>query len=141
MEIRKADVTDDERIAELLTQLDYDGTAAFVKEKILQLNERPEEELLVAVEEERVVGVLSIHFMPQLAMRGDIARISYFCVEERSRSRGVGRAMEAYCEQLAQARGCDRIEVHCEARRERAHAFYLRQGYTESPKYLVKALR
>jgi hypothetical protein len=48
--------------------------------------------------------------------------------------------MEAYCEQLARERGCDRMEVHCHSRRVRAHAFYGRQGYEESPKYLIKKL-
>ena len=42
---------------------------------------------------------------------------------------------------LAVKRGCDRIELHCHARRTNAHGFYARLGYTESPKYFVKSLR
>lgn len=32
-------------------------------------------------------------------------------------------------------------ELHCHSRRKQAHKFYNRQGYAESPKYLIKMLR
>jgi GNAT superfamily N-acetyltransferase len=48
--------------------------------------------------------------------------------------------MEEYVVMLAKERGCDRIEVHCHSRRTDAHRFYSRQGYEESPKYLMKRL-
>jgi hypothetical protein len=32
------------------------------------------------------------------------------------------------------------MEVHCHSRRSEAHRFYARQGYIESPKYLMKML-
>jgi hypothetical protein len=32
------------------------------------------------------------------------------------------------------------MEVHCHTRRTRAHEFYARLGWVESPKYLVKKL-
>ncbi|HGM6989075.1 hypothetical protein JY531_09580 [Serratia marcescens] len=41
---------------------------------------------------------------------------------------------------LAHRRGCDRLEVHCHSRRERAHAFYRREGFVEAPKYFAKLL-
>ncbi|WP_139803611.1 GNAT family N-acetyltransferase, partial [Cronobacter sakazakii] len=82
----------------------------------------------------------SLHFIPQLALKGDFCRISYFCVSSNARSKGIGRLLESEGETLARARGCDRIEVHCHSRRSDAHRFYYRQGYTESPKYLCKSL-
>ena len=87
-----------------------------------------------------LLGVLSLHFIPQLALEGDFCRISYFCVSSNARSKGIGRLLESEGEALARARGCDRIEVHCHSRRSDAHRFYYRQGYTESPKYLCKSL-
>jgi ribosomal protein S18 acetylase RimI-like enzyme len=71
-------------------------------------------------------------------MEGDFARISYFAVDENYRSmrrKNAGRILCTGCE-----RKCDRIEVHCHTRREKAHLFYYRQGYEESPKYLMKKL-
>ena len=88
-----------------------------------------------------ILGLLSLHIIPQIALAGDFARISYFAVETSTRSNGIGRRMEEYATQLAREKGCELIEVHCHSRRARAHEFYARQGYNESPKYLIKRLK
>ena len=89
---------------------------------------------------DNVVGFVSLHFIPQLGVKGDFCRISYFCVDRQSRSVGIGKQLEAAIVEAAKQRQCDRIEVHCHARRNRAHGFYARQGYSEDPKYLLKRL-
>jgi GNAT superfamily N-acetyltransferase len=141
VEIRTATETDRAQIADLLTQLGYPGTDGFIREKIEQLASHPDGEVAVAVENDAVVGFISLHFIPQLALHGDFARISYLCVDEAARSNGVGQQLLAYAELRARQRGCDRLELHCHSRRERAHAFYYRHGYAESPKYLLKMLK
>jgi len=88
----------------------------------------------------RLADVISLHFIPQLALNGDIYRISYLCVSERARGRGVGALLEEHAESLARQRGCDRIELHCHERRTDAHRFYHWQQYLEPPKYLYKSL-
>lgn len=138
--IRKAEVNDWEQIVLLLNQLDYPNTKDFIKEKIETFLKDANEELLVYEEEKIVIAVISIHFIPQLALRGDFARISYFAVDSNVRSKGIGSEIEDYCTKLATKRNCDRIEVHCHSRRKDAHRFYFRQGYTESPKYFIKML-
>jgi GNAT superfamily N-acetyltransferase len=148
MGIRRAAIDDWKGIRLLLDQLGYPGTEGFLEERIGQLIAHPGEVLLVyegeaeqpGGERPGILGFISLHFIPQLAVKGDFARISYFAVDEAARSLGIGKKMETYCEQLARERGCDRIEVHCHTRRERAHIFYERQGYIESPKYLIKKL-
>ena len=87
-----------------------------------------------------ILGFLSLHFIPQIALPGDFARISYFSIDETARGKGLGARLEEHATQLAREKGCELIEVHCHTRREKAHAFYFRQGYEESPKYLVKRL-
>ncbi|WZB65004.1 GNAT family N-acetyltransferase [Achromobacter xylosoxidans] len=64
-----------------------------------------------------------------------------FLRQRRGPRQRRGRALEEAAEALARARGCDRIEVHCHERRVDAHRFYHRQGYAESPKYLMKSCR
>lgn len=140
MEIRPATLADAAKLADLLTQLGYPGTEQFIREKILELTGHPDGDLAVAVEEGEVLGFISLHFIPQLGLAGSFARISYLCVDETVRGRGVGGRLETYCEQRARERGCDRIELHCHSRREQAHRFYRRQGYEESPQYLMKKL-
>ncbi|HVU54772.1 MAG TPA: GNAT family N-acetyltransferase [Puia sp.] len=142
MGIRTANNHDHTAISRLLDQLEYPGSASFLEEKIKSLIDDPDERLLVYEEEGgHIAAFISLHFIPQLALEGDFARISYFAVEDTARSRGIGRQMEEYCTQLARERGCHLIEVHCHTRRQRAHDFYFRQGYTESPKYLIKKLK
>jgi len=138
--IRNAAISDWKKIMELLKQLDYSNTNLFLKDKIMMLLDHPDERLLVYEDDKKVVAVISIHFIPQLAVVGDFARISYFSVDKEARSKGIGRELEEYCIALAKARKCDRIEVHCHSRRADAHRFYYRQGFVESPKYLIKKL-
>jgi GNAT superfamily N-acetyltransferase len=141
MEQRIASEADAGKIADLLTQLGYPASEQFVRKKILELNSHPDEELVVTVDDGSVLGFISLHFIPQLALPGHFARISYLCVDESVRSKGVGQKLEQYVELRARERGCDRIELHCHSRRDLAHRFYFRQGYEESPKYLMKLLR
>lgn len=140
MVIRKAVIEDWKQISSLLDQLDYSNTESFIKEKLEALLRNPNEELLIFEESNQVIAFISMHFIPQLALKGDFARISYFAVDQHIRSKGLGRKIEEYCTNLAIERKCDRIEVHCHSRRTDAHRFYMRQGYSESPKYFIKML-
>jgi GNAT superfamily N-acetyltransferase len=138
--IRLAQLTDTEAIRALIVQLDYEPPAE-LEEKIRRLSNHPDEVLLVYELDAEVVGFLSLHFIPQVALNGDFARISYFAVKDTARGQGVGQQLEAHITQLARERNCDRIEVHCHTRRADAHRFYERQGYEESPKYFIKRLK
>jgi N-acetylglutamate synthase-like GNAT family acetyltransferase len=140
MSIRRARVADAADITRLLDQLGYPDTEAFVAGKIERILADPNADLVVYEAGGDVVGVLALSFICQLAMAGDFARIAYFAVDERARSQGVGDALEQYCVRQAEARNCSLIEVHCHERRIGAHRFYHRQGYAESPKYLLKRL-
>ncbi|HMI60604.1 MAG TPA: GNAT family N-acetyltransferase [Puia sp.] len=158
--IRRAQNTDWPAIVRLLEQLDYPDTAKFMEARLAQLLSDPAEILLVWEQDSPanpapgatatpstptaapapILGLLSLHFIPQIALPGDFARISYFSIDETARGNGLGAQMEEHATQLAREKGCELIEVHCHTRREKAHAFYFRQGYEESPKYLVKRL-
>ena len=147
--IRRAQHTDWPAIVRLLDQLEYPDTGKFMETRLGQLLDDPAEVLLVwedgtaaspATPGAAILGFLSLHFIPQIALEGDFARISYFSIDEAARSKGIGRQLEEHAANLAREKGCELIEVHCHTRREKAHAFYFRQGYEESPKYLVKRL-
>ena len=141
VQIRLAEESDAAVVAALLTALGYPiDSLAFMAQSLERQRADPNAAVLVAVANQRVVGVIALYMIPQLALAGDFCRISYFCVAAAARGQGVGAALEAAACGLAQARGCDRIEVHCHSRRVRAHGFYHRQGYRESPQYLVKSL-
>lgn len=140
LEIREARISDAPAMSRLLVELGYPDTEVFMPQKIQQLLAHPDAVLWVAEQHNEVIGLISLHFIPQVALAGDICRICYFCVAESARRAGVGKLLEERTEQLARARQCDRIEVHCHSRRTEAHRFYARQGYTENSKYLMKRL-
>jgi len=140
MNIRLAEPKDAFALSALLSELGYEDTAPFIERRLTQLIADDTERLLMVEHGHTVLGFLSLHFIPQLALAGDFARISYFCIAEGERSKGAGQKLLQYAEQLARDRGCDRMEVHCHQRREKANAFYLREGFTESPCYHIKEL-
>jgi N-acetylglutamate synthase-like GNAT family acetyltransferase len=90
MGIRKAKVEDWKQISLLLNQLDYPDTESFIKEKVEILLMDPNEVLLMFEEDQSVIALISVHFIPQLAVKGDFARISYFAVDKNIRSKGLG---------------------------------------------------
>ena len=138
MRIRDAEIKDAAAIAALLGELGYPGTEDFAPTRS-RASSRIRTRLLVAqAGDGGVLGFIGLHFIVQLALPGDFCRITYFCVGEAARGLGVGRELEETAARLARERGCDRIEVHCHERRVDAHRFYYRQGYEESPKYLMK---
>ena len=138
--IRKVKMTDTVDIQTLLSQLDYPAGQQLIGEKIGLLTEHPDHELLVYERGEKVVGFISVHFIPQLALAGDFAHITYFCTDADNRGSGIGAMLLERVEQLSKERHCDRIFLHCNERRVDAHRFYERNGYVNSPKYFVKKL-
>lgn len=139
MPIRPATAGDAAAISRLLTQLEYPGTERFLETMLSEMLKSPAEVLLVW-DGPPVCGFVSLHFIPMIGVGKEFAHISYFIVDDTARSEGIGRQLEENVTRIARERGCDRIVAHCDSRRVRAHAFYLRQGFIESPKYLIKRL-
>lgn len=140
VEIRAAELADGPALASLLAQMGYPETQPYLERRIGQQLSHPDALLLVAVADGAVAGFISIHIIAQLALAGDFCRVSYLCVAEHMRGRGIGAMLERRAEQHARQLGCDRIELHSNARRHGAHRFYASIGYEESPKYLIKRL-
>lgn len=92
MKIRAIKESDHEVISKLLGQLGYPDTEKFIQNKIRALLLNPNEYLVVIEDDEQqVFGFISIHIIPQIALEGDFARISYFAVDENYRSLGAGK--------------------------------------------------
>jgi len=140
--IRKAMIKDASAIRTLLNQLDYPvAEDGFIENKLSEMLAHPDQELLIYEHGKNVAGFVSLHFIPQIALSGAFAVISYLVVDEEYRNKGIGAELEAYCTKLAKLRRCDRVQVHCHIRREEAHRFYERQGFQESRKYFTKSIK
>lgn len=141
MSIRRANKEDAFAIGRLLEQLNYPVEKEFITDQLTRLLKHDDHLILVYELENEIVGFLSAHFIPQIALDGDFTIISYFAVDKSFRSRGIGKALEETCVSIAKEKNCDRIQVHCNYKRIEAHKFYERNGYVESPKYFSKSLR
>src|ERR1700748_409231 len=113
MAIRKATAYDAAAIRDLLEQLGYPTVDGFIEDKLTAVINHPDQAFLVYTLENKVAAFISIHFVPQIAMPGDFAVISYFSVDKGARSNGIGKELEDFCTKLASDRKCDRIHVHC----------------------------
>ncbi|NKQ12311.1 GNAT family N-acetyltransferase [Pseudomonas sp. SST3] len=139
--VRDAHCGDAAAITHLLAELGYPGTGKFIDHRLQQQLNHADACLLVAEGDDgQLMGFISLHFVVQLALEGDFCRISYFCVDSRARGLGVGSLLAKAAEQRARARGCDRLELHCDVRRDAAHRFYTRLGYEDAPKYFRRSL-
>jgi len=138
--IRQATLKDAGIIRTLLEQLRYPTDPGFIEQQLPKMLAHSDHEILVCELERVVVAFMSIHFVPQIALAGDFAIVSYLCVDEAVRGKGIGTEMNKYAEWIARKRGCDRIQLHSSIWRTEAHQFYLAQGYEEYPLYFSKAL-
>jgi GNAT superfamily N-acetyltransferase len=143
--IREARPQDWPDVAELLAQLgrpDVRGTGeeAAGREVYERYLERDDAVILVAEDGGRVVGLLDMEYRVRLNFTAPQAWIPDLVVDEDSRSAGVGRALMARAEELARERGCWGMELESATWRERAHAFYVREGWTGAGKSFSKLL-
>ena|SRR5438105_993519 len=102
--------------------------------------ERDDALALVAVDDGVVVGFVDLEFRPRLNFTTSQAWIPDLVVTGDLRGRGVGGALVGRCEELARERGCWSLTLESANWRERAHAFYLRQGLADSAKSFSKLL-
>jgi GNAT superfamily N-acetyltransferase len=129
--IREAGPGDAHQIASLLTQLGYPSTSDEVKERLAYWLPDPMSLILVAEQNHRLVGCLSLHAIPYFEQTGHWARIESLVVDASARGRGTGRSLVAAAEEAARRWSCLAVEVTSLRSRVDAHAFYARMGYID----------
>jgi (aminoalkyl)phosphonate N-acetyltransferase len=102
--------------------------------------EQLDAEALVAEVDGRVVGFCDVEFRTRLNFDVPQAWIPDLVVAEGQRSRGAGRALLARAEELARERGCWGMALESATWRDRAHAFYVREGWADTGKAFSKPL-
>ncbi len=127
--IRPARPADVAELAALATQLGYPSTAAEVAARLPHLLDDPDQLGAVAADAaDRVVA--SVHIVVRRQLESDAwAEVTALVVDEGARGGGVGRALLRHAEAWAAARGFALVQLRSNVIRERAHRFYLREGY------------
>lgn len=141
MIIRTATASDGAAIQRLLEQLGYPEISLEDTVRNLGNHHDPQYQVLVGEIEGHVVAFIALHCFHVMHWKEKMGRISAFCVEDGFRSKGAGRQLLHAGEEWLRANGCAKIEVTSNARRVRAHQFYLNLGYVEDSRRFVKYLK
>ncbi|HZD44505.1 MAG TPA: GNAT family N-acetyltransferase, partial [Acidobacteriaceae bacterium] len=115
--------------AQLSTELGYPVGARALLTRMQQMAGDRNRAVLVACLDGEVVGWIDLSVEYHLQSE-PAALIGGLVVSEAVRGRGIGRQLCVAAEDWACGLGIPRLRVRSNAVRERAHAFYLRDGYT-----------
>ncbi len=139
--VRAAILEDAPAVSRLLGQLGYEVAPSEASARLDALAHSLADPVLVAVEESgAVLGVVALHWARMLFHGAQIARITTLVVDEQARGRGVGRLLVEAGAAVAQAAGCDAIELTTALRRSDAQAFYRSLGFEASSYRMSRAL-
>ena len=127
-EIREARPRDYARIAELAGQLGYPSSADEIAMRFDGMLHSNEHAVFVAQVGSELGGWLAV-FVYRVVEADARAEISGLVVDERYRSQRIGMHLLARAERWAREKGCRAIGLRSNIIRDRAHAFYERQGY------------
>ena len=127
--VRPPKPSDYERLAELSNQLGYASTAVQVRLRLETLHDTNQYGVFVAeLAGGRIAGFIGVYVFRAVELDGFV-EISGLVVDEEIRSAGIGRRLLEAGEAWARERGYDGISVRSNVMRERAHAFYERNGF------------
>ena len=97
------------------------------------IDEDPNQLLIVAVDDDEIVGTLQLSFIPGLARKG--ARrglIEAVRIASRRRGCGIGKMMIEWAIAECRRRGCQQVQLTSDKSRADAHRFYEGLGFTAS---------
>ncbi|MBW4330542.1 GNAT family N-acetyltransferase [Stakelama sp. CBK3Z-3] len=93
----------------------------------------PDNRLLVAQVDGRVVGTFQLTFIPGLLFHGGWrGLIEAVRIDESVRGRGYGEAMMRWAIERSREKGCIVVQLTSNRARTRAHRFYERLGFVAS---------
>jgi GNAT superfamily N-acetyltransferase len=98
-----------------------------------RLAEDPNQRVMVAVRDGRVVGTLQLTIVPGLSRRGAIRSIvEGVRVHSEERGGGLGTVLIQWAIEESRREGCHLVQLTSDATRTDAHRFYRRLGFEPS---------
>jgi GNAT superfamily N-acetyltransferase len=129
--IREIAIGDAAAAAQLSGELGYPASAEDMEVRIRAREHLRDHAVFVACIEEDVVAWIDVSIVHHLAVDA-YGEIGGFVVADGHRGVGVGRELLAHAEQWIAARGIPNVVVRSQIKREDAHRFYLREGYSRT---------
>jgi GNAT superfamily N-acetyltransferase len=127
--IRAIGPEDADAAMRLSAELGYPADRGTMLRRMQQIAGDRNRAVLVACVDGDVAGWIDLTIEYHLQTE-PVALIGGLVVSEAARGRGIGRELCEAAEGWARGRGITRMRVRSNAMRERAHAFYLRDGYS-----------
>ena len=140
MDIRKCEINDIGEVYELICELeetvfDY---KAFEIAFMHKINDN-KNCYMVGVEDNKIIAFLSLNIDYQIHHAGKVATIEELIVTAEHRSKSAGRRLAENAIKYAKDHECAVIELNSSVLRERAHQFYIKNGFEMSSyKFVVK---
>lgn len=128
IKIRPVEPEDADAVTALCGQLGYPSDAAAVLGRMRRIAADAARAVLVACVDGAVAGWIDLSVEYHLQSE-PAALIGGLVVADEARGQGIGLELCRAAEEWARGAGVTRIRVRSNAIRERAHAFYLRDGY------------
>ncbi|MBI2825290.1 MAG: GNAT family N-acetyltransferase [Planctomycetia bacterium] len=145
VQIRTATIADFPSVCELLAELGRPAVTAATEARGRAIYNQhlaaDDATGLIAERGGRPVGFLSLHFRERLSQPAPEAWIPDLVVTQAEHGRGAAQELLARAVELARSRGCYRLVLESHYHRERAHRFYLREGFTDAGKCFVMPLK
>ena len=93
--------------------------------------ERPDADILLALDGERLAGLASVYADIQSIRYGPRCWLQDLVVSKEARSRGIGRLLLDAATEWARVHGCTHLQLSSGLGRVDAHRFYRREGMGE----------
>jgi GNAT superfamily N-acetyltransferase len=129
--VRPASEQDKTAISQLLPDLGYSANPEDIVRRLLVLTQRVENDVVVAIRDQAVLGLCHVQGIPLIASDG-YAEIQALVVAAASQRTGVGKVLLAHAVAWAAAHRYQRIRLRSGLHREGAHKFYESQGFKRS---------
>jgi GNAT superfamily N-acetyltransferase len=142
VKIRQVHEKDFEGLAILSAQLGYHCTPENSQRYLSDIVQDPEHGVFVAESDKReVIGYIHV-FRTKRPFLEPFAELGGLVVLEGYRGQGLGRTLLERSEEWAREKGCPEMRIRSNVIRERAHPFYLDQGYliNKQQKIFIKSM-
>jgi GNAT superfamily N-acetyltransferase len=115
-------------VAALSNQLGYPCSVADLSYRFKLLNANPQQAMIIATEGDKVLGWIHLEAVLDLIEEVKV-EIKALIVDENARGKGIGRELVKSAREWAKTNQISTIYLSCNIIREKAHAFYLKEGF------------
>ena len=136
LSFRELTADDAAAAAELCSQLGYPNSPDDIRERIDETSRSADRVAFAAVLDGEVVGWIDAAIERHL-QSSPCAVIGGLVVRDGARGLGIGRRLCVEVEEWAKGQGIPVVRVRSQIKREDAHRFYLRDGYSKVKTSLV----